>query len=117
MVLVGAVKCLSVHRGARSPVNVRITNTWLDGKRFKNKECFSYGAILTCMIVQYVGAVVLGSGDITVCVFYEETCFCSELPWDQPTESCQEFSDWLQKKTYLPPWKKIQPLPLSKFKT
>lgn len=36
-----------------------------------------------------------------------------ELPWDQPTESCQEYADWLQKKTYLPPWKKIQPLPLS----
>ncbi|KAI4813798.1 hypothetical protein KUCAC02_003026 [Chaenocephalus aceratus] len=36
-----------------------------------------------------------------------------ELPWDQPTESCQEYSDWLQKKTYLPPWKKIKPMPLS----
>ncbi|KAL4658601.1 serine/threonine-protein kinase Chk1 [Arapaima gigas] len=36
-----------------------------------------------------------------------------ELPWDQPTESCQEYSDWLQKKTYLTPWKKIDAAPLS----
>ena len=41
----------------------------------------------------------------------------SELPWDQPSESCQEYSDWLQTKTYLPPWKKIQPTPLSKTHT
>ncbi|XP_037604557.1 serine/threonine-protein kinase Chk1 [Sebastes umbrosus] len=41
------------------------------------------------------------------------TAMLAELPWDQPTESCQEYSDWLQKKTYLPPWKKIQPMPLS----
>lgn len=52
------------------------------------------------------------------CVAIFRQCVCvaslSELPWDQPTESCQEYSDWLQKKTYLPPWKKIQPMPLSK---
>uniref|UniRef100_A0A8C9RCH9 Serine/threonine-protein kinase CHK1 n=1 Tax=Scleropages formosus TaxID=113540 RepID=A0A8C9RCH9_SCLFO len=36
-----------------------------------------------------------------------------ELPWDQPTESCQEYSDWLHKKTYLTPWKKIDAAPLS----
>lgn len=50
----------------------------------------------------------------TLCPRFSVASF-SELPWDQPTESCQEYSDWLQKKTYLPPWKKIQPMPLSKF--
>lgn len=48
-----------------------------------------------------------------MCIFSPPT----ELPWDKPTESCQEYADWLQKKTYLPPWKKIQPLPLSKRET
>ena len=38
----------------------------------------------------------------------------SELPWDQPSESCQEYTDWLQRKTYLPPWKKVQPSPLGR---
>lgn len=40
--------------------------------------------------------------------------FCvSELPWDQPAESCQEYCDWNEKKLYLTPWKKIEPIPLS----
>uniref|UniRef100_A0A3Q3BSU0 Serine/threonine-protein kinase CHK1 n=1 Tax=Kryptolebias marmoratus TaxID=37003 RepID=A0A3Q3BSU0_KRYMA len=51
--------------------------------------------------------------DIWACGIVLTAMLAGELPWDQPTESCQEFSDWLQKKTYLPPWKKIQPLPLS----
>lgn len=37
-----------------------------------------------------------------------------ELPWDQPSDSCQEYSDWKEKKTYLPPWKKIDSAPLGK---
>ena len=45
-------------------------------------------------------------------MFYDASFL--ELPWDQPSESCQEYSDWLQKITYLPPWKKIQPMPLSR---
>ncbi|XP_078282644.1 serine/threonine-protein kinase Chk1 isoform X2 [Rhinoraja longicauda] len=36
-----------------------------------------------------------------------------ELPWDQPAESCQEYCDWNEKKLYLTPWKKIEPVPLS----
>ncbi|XP_068187710.1 serine/threonine-protein kinase Chk1 isoform X1 [Antennarius striatus] len=51
--------------------------------------------------------------DIWACGIVLTAMLAGELPWDQPTESCQEYSDWLQKKTYLAPWKKIQPLPLS----
>ncbi|XP_012710703.1 serine/threonine-protein kinase Chk1 [Fundulus heteroclitus] len=51
--------------------------------------------------------------DIWACGIVLTAMLAGELPWDQPTESCQEYSDWLQKKTYLPPWKKIQPVPLS----
>ncbi|XP_005945405.1 serine/threonine-protein kinase Chk1 [Haplochromis burtoni] len=51
--------------------------------------------------------------DIWACGIVLTAMLAGELPWDQPTESCQEYADWLQKKTYLPPWKKIQPLPLS----
>nr|XP_020453998.1 serine/threonine-protein kinase Chk1 isoform X2 [Monopterus albus] len=51
--------------------------------------------------------------DIWACGIVLAAMLAGELPWDQPTESCQEYSDWLQKKTYLPPWKKIQPMPLS----
>ncbi|XP_038610659.1 serine/threonine-protein kinase Chk1 isoform X3 [Tachyglossus aculeatus] len=36
-----------------------------------------------------------------------------ELPWDQPSDSCQEYCDWKEKKTYLPPWKKIDSAPLA----
>ncbi|KAG7217277.1 hypothetical protein INR49_027821 [Caranx melampygus] len=50
--------------------------------------------------------------DIWACGIVLTAMFAGELPWDQPTETCQEYSDWIQKKTYLPPWKKIQPLPL-----
>ncbi|XP_038129833.1 serine/threonine-protein kinase Chk1 [Cyprinodon tularosa] len=51
--------------------------------------------------------------DIWACGIVLTAMLAGELPWDQPTESCQEYSDWLQKKTYLTPWKKIQPMPLS----
>uniref|UniRef100_H2V3U1 Serine/threonine-protein kinase Chk1 n=1 Tax=Takifugu rubripes TaxID=31033 RepID=H2V3U1_TAKRU len=50
--------------------------------------------------------------DIWACGIVLTAMLAGELPWDQPTESCQEYSDWLQKKTYLPPWKKIEPMPL-----
>ncbi|XP_041863657.1 serine/threonine-protein kinase Chk1 [Melanotaenia boesemani] len=50
--------------------------------------------------------------DIWACGIVLTAMLAGELPWDQPTESCQEYSDWLEKKTYLPPWKKIQPVPL-----
>ncbi|XP_040907615.1 serine/threonine-protein kinase Chk1 [Toxotes jaculatrix] len=51
--------------------------------------------------------------DIWACGIVLTAMLAGELPWDQPTENCQEYSDWFQKKTYLPPWKKIQPMPLS----
>lgn len=51
--------------------------------------------------------------DVWACGIVLTAMLAGELPWDQPTESCQEYSDWLQKKTYLPPWRKIQPMPLS----
>lgn len=38
-----------------------------------------------------------------------------ELPWDQPSDNCQEYSDWKEKKTYLNPWKKIDSAPLGKW--
>ncbi|KAM9846826.1 serine/threonine-protein kinase Chk1 [Aulostomus maculatus] len=50
--------------------------------------------------------------DVWACGIVLTAMLAGELPWDQPTESCQEYSDWLQRKTYLPPWKKIQPMPL-----
>ncbi|NXU77839.1 CHK1 kinase, partial [Oreotrochilus melanogaster] len=36
-----------------------------------------------------------------------------ELPWDQPSDTCQEYSDWKEHKTYLSPWKKIDSAPLA----
>uniref|UniRef100_A0A4W5QE02 non-specific serine/threonine protein kinase n=1 Tax=Hucho hucho TaxID=62062 RepID=A0A4W5QE02_9TELE len=51
--------------------------------------------------------------DVWACGIVLTAMLAGELPWDQPSESCQEYSDWLQKKTYLSPWKKITPPPLS----
>uniref|UniRef100_A0A6Q2Z487 Serine/threonine-protein kinase CHK1 n=1 Tax=Esox lucius TaxID=8010 RepID=A0A6Q2Z487_ESOLU len=51
--------------------------------------------------------------DIWACGIVLTAMLAGELPWDQPSESCQEYSDWLQKKTYLSPWKKITHSPLS----
>ncbi|XP_061608401.1 serine/threonine-protein kinase Chk1 isoform X2 [Phyllopteryx taeniolatus] len=50
--------------------------------------------------------------DIWACGIVLTAMLAGELPWDQPSEICQEYSDWLKKKTYLPPWKKIQPMTL-----
>uniref|UniRef100_A0A8C7I475 Serine/threonine-protein kinase Chk1 n=1 Tax=Oncorhynchus kisutch TaxID=8019 RepID=A0A8C7I475_ONCKI len=51
--------------------------------------------------------------DVWACGIVLTAMLAGELPWDQPSESCQEYSDWLQKKTYLSPWKKIKHTPLS----
>ncbi|KAJ8266614.1 hypothetical protein GJAV_G00132500 [Gymnothorax javanicus] len=51
--------------------------------------------------------------DTWACGIVLTAMLAGELPWDQPTESCQEYSDWLQKNTYLTPWKKIDAMPLS----
>ncbi|XP_028277947.1 serine/threonine-protein kinase Chk1 [Parambassis ranga] len=73
-----------------------------------------------CGTLPYVAPELLGQteykaqpADIWACGIVLTAMLAGELPWDQPTESCQEYSDWLLKKTYLPPWKKIQPMPLS----
>ncbi|KAJ8402153.1 hypothetical protein AAFF_G00370180 [Aldrovandia affinis] len=51
--------------------------------------------------------------DTWACGIVLTAMLAGELPWDQPTESCQEYADWLQKNTYLTPWKKIEATPLS----
>uniref|UniRef100_A0A667Y8H9 Serine/threonine-protein kinase CHK1 n=1 Tax=Myripristis murdjan TaxID=586833 RepID=A0A667Y8H9_9TELE len=73
-----------------------------------------------CGTLPYVAPELLGQtefkaqpADVWACGIVLTAMLAGELPWDQPTDSCQEYSDWLQKKTYLPPWKKIQPAPLS----
>ncbi|KAL6098612.1 chek1 [Pungitius sinensis] len=85
--------------------------------RFKGRE-----RLLSrlCGTLPYVAPELLGQteykaqpADIWACGIVLTAMLAGELPWDQPTESCQEYSDWLQKKTYLPPWKKIQPMALS----
>ncbi|KAK5917974.1 hypothetical protein CgunFtcFv8_002780 [Champsocephalus gunnari] len=85
--------------------------------RFKGRE-----RLLSrlCGTLPYVAPELLGQKeykaqplDVWACGIVLTAMLAGELPWDQPTESCQEYSDWLQKKTYLPPWKKIKPMPLS----
>ncbi|XP_048840575.1 serine/threonine-protein kinase Chk1 [Brienomyrus brachyistius] len=51
--------------------------------------------------------------DVWSCGIVLTAMLAGELPWDQPIETCQEYSDWLQRKTYITPWKKIDALPLS----
>ncbi|KAK6468012.1 serine/threonine-protein kinase Chk1-like isoform X1 [Huso huso] len=73
-----------------------------------------------CGTLPYVAPELLaGSGfraepvDIWSCGIVLTAMLAGELPWDQPSESCQEYADWLQKKTFLTPWKKIDAAPLS----
>lgn len=100
--------------------NLRLTDFGLATLfRFKGKE-----RLLTriCGTLPYVAPELLSQtefkaqpADIWACGIVLTAMLAGELPWDQPTESCQEYSDWLQKKTYLPPWKKIQPMLLGLF--
>ncbi|KAG5283893.1 hypothetical protein AALO_G00020730 [Alosa alosa] len=50
--------------------------------------------------------------DTWSCGIVLTTMLTGELPWDQPSDNCQEYADWLQTKTYLNPWKKIDAMPL-----
>uniref|UniRef100_A0A8B9QLH7 non-specific serine/threonine protein kinase n=1 Tax=Apteryx owenii TaxID=8824 RepID=A0A8B9QLH7_APTOW len=51
--------------------------------------------------------------DVWACGIVLTAMLAGELPWDQPSESCQEYGDWKARKTYLPPWKKIDSAPLA----
>lgn len=51
--------------------------------------------------------------DTWACGIVLTAMLAGELPWDQPSENCQEYLDWLEKKIYLTPWKKIDAVALS----
>uniref|UniRef100_A0A4W3H6W3 Serine/threonine-protein kinase Chk1 n=1 Tax=Callorhinchus milii TaxID=7868 RepID=A0A4W3H6W3_CALMI len=51
--------------------------------------------------------------DVWSCGIVLTAMLAGELPWDQATDNCQEYCDWKEKKLYLTPWKKIDPIPLT----
>ncbi|XP_064380427.1 serine/threonine-protein kinase Chk1 [Dromaius novaehollandiae] len=73
-----------------------------------------------CGTLPYVAPELLRRGpfraepaDLWACGIVLTAMLAGELPWDQPSDACQEYSDWKERKTYLPPWKKIDSAPLA----
>ncbi|XP_053547383.1 serine/threonine-protein kinase Chk1 isoform X2 [Bombina bombina] len=51
--------------------------------------------------------------DVWSCGIVLTAMLAGELPWDQPTDTCQEYCDWKETKHYLTPWAKIDSTPLA----
>ncbi|XP_013400239.1 serine/threonine-protein kinase Chk1-like [Lingula anatina] len=73
-----------------------------------------------CGTVPYVSPEVIARkpysaepADIWSCGIILVTLLAGELPWDEPTYGCQEYSDWKDCKITLSPWNKIDNLALS----
>eukprot|EP00058_Branchiostoma_floridae_P027977 XP_002613468.1 hypothetical protein BRAFLDRAFT_71929 [Branchiostoma floridae] len=52
--------------------------------------------------------------DIWSCGIVLVAMMAGELPWDEPTYTCREYCDWLDKKYQLTPWNKIDTVPLER---
>ncbi len=103
--LCGTLPYVAPELMSRSAFHAQPADTW------------ACGIVLTAMLA--------GGKTSVFCVcqrlhLYWEFSYCKlhfliELPWDQPSENCQEYLDWQEKKIYLTPWKKIDAVPLSKL--
>ncbi|XP_069878750.1 serine/threonine-protein kinase Chk1-like [Dipodomys merriami] len=51
--------------------------------------------------------------DVWSCGIVLTAMLAGDLPWEQPSDSCREYCDWKENKTYLMPWKKIDSAPLA----
>ncbi|KAH3870491.1 serine/threonine-protein kinase Chk1-like [Dreissena polymorpha] len=73
-----------------------------------------------CGTVPYVAPEVISRkpyhaepADIWSCGIILVALLAGELPWDEPTYSCQEYCDWKDCKITISPWNKIDTLALS----
>lgn len=102
--LCGTLPYVAPELMSRSAFHAQPADTW------------ACGIVLTAMLAGGRTTVFCVSfrNSILMSRFYHVLYFSLELPWDQPSENCQEYLDWLEKKIYLTPWKKIDAVPLSK---